>query len=199
MDFKIDQKVADELMKIKEEVRGVAFKTDGMFVLRESGEESLKKIEEEFKKLGYPFKYESVSSLGYYPLGMRIISLLLIAKVLNLDEEGVKGIGASASRMSLIIKLFMQYFLSLEKTLGQIGLMWKKHYSIGEMSIVEVNEKKKKVILRLENFNIHPIMCLYLAGFFAKIGEMVIREKVEIKETKCSFNEGSCHEFVITW
>jgi predicted hydrocarbon binding protein len=188
-----------KIMKIKGETRGVVLKTDEEFILREKGEEGLKKIEKELKRFGYPIKYKEITNMAYYPVGLRILSLLAIKKVFNFSEKEIRKMGADAPKISLIIKFFMQYFLSLQKTLKEISKIWRKHYTVGELIVVESNEEKKFIILRLKDFNLHPIICFYLAGYFSTVLKMIVKKPVFCQETKCFFRGDKYHEYLFKW
>ena len=71
----ITKEIADELMKIKGEVRGIAPKSHVQFVVEEKGKEVLKKIEEKMKELGHPLEYKNMKSMSFYPIGLEAITL----------------------------------------------------------------------------------------------------------------------------
>jgi hypothetical protein len=77
--------------------------------------------------------------------------------------------------------------------------MWEKYYTVGKLVPTELNEDKKFVKLRIENFNIHPIICPYLEGYFSTVVKMVINKPVSTQETQCVFKDGACHEFILKW
>jgi predicted hydrocarbon binding protein len=189
----------EKLMKISGEVRGVTLKTDAEFITREKGKEGVKKLELELERISCPIKYNEIESMNFYPIGLRIVSLYAIKSLFNFDEEKIKEIGMFAPKTSLIIKFFMQYFLSLEKTIGELSKIWKKHYTVGDMSPVEVDEKNKIVSLKLENANFDPIFCCYLTGYLSKVLEMIVGNKVSCQETKCAFRGDNFHEYLFKW
>lgn len=195
----LNEKIVKKLLKIPGEARGVILKTDGEFVLREKGDEGLEKIEAELKRLGCPIQYQKIESMAFYPLGWRIISLLAIQKVFNFNEQKIMEMGASASKVSLVIKLFLQYFLSLRATFGQIPRMWKKHYTVGELEPTELDEKKRVLVLRVKDFNLHPLFCLYLHGYFSEIIKMVVKKVSSCEEKKCFFRGEKYHEYVFRY
>ncbi|MBM3258059.1 MAG: hypothetical protein FJZ05_02520, partial [Candidatus Nealsonbacteria bacterium] len=83
MDKETTKEAAQRLSKISGEVRGVAFKTDMEFVLKEKGKGGLKKVEDELKRIGFPIKYEEIKVMDFYPIGLRVISLMAIKEVFN--------------------------------------------------------------------------------------------------------------------
>ncbi|MBI4101502.1 MAG: hypothetical protein HY443_00865 [Candidatus Nealsonbacteria bacterium] len=195
----LDKKTAQKFLKIPGEARGVILKTDGEFILREKGKEGLEKLEKELAALGCPIKYREIGAMGFYPLGWRIVSLLAIQKVFGFDDQKFREMGSAAPKVSLVIKLFMQYFLSLQSTFGQTSRMWKKHYTIGSLMPVELNEKTKTIILRLQGFDLHPVFCAYLCGYFAEIIKIVVKKISSCQETKCFFRGEKYHEYLFRW
>jgi len=109
--------------------------------------------------------------------------------------------GVFAKKMSLIVKLFVKYFPSLRRVvINEAPKIWKKHWTIGELIPVELNEKEKYAILRVKGFNLHSVYCHYLAGYFAGILQMLVKlPKTNSQETKCSFKGAPYHEFLIKW
>ena len=201
MDEKLTNELVKKLLEIKGEVRGVVFKTDFEYVLKNQGERGIEIVEKEFEKLNYPLKYKEIQTMNFYPIGLRAISLLVIKKVLNLDDEKIKEMGFFATKRSLMVKIFVKYFLSLERVfLKEAPALWKKHYTVGNLIPVELSEKEKYAIFRLKNFNIHPIVCKYLGGYFCGITQMIVNAKeISFEETKCSFLGNDYHEFLIKW
>ena len=190
----------ENLIKTPGQVRGVVFNTDAEYVLREKGEGELKKVEEKTREWGYPIVYKNIRNMAWYPVGLRIISLLAIKTVFNWDDEKIKDMGHSAPSYSFVVKLLMKYLLTLEQTYEKSPGYWTKHYTVGELKTPEYNEKERYLVLQLYDFKIHPILCLYYAGYFRKIAELGARQKItSIEETKCPFRGGSCHEYTIRW
>jgi len=198
----ITKEEIEKLMEVKIETRGVVFKTDSECVLEEKGEKGLKELEAELEKLGHPIKYEKIKSMGFYPAGLRMLSLLVIKKIFNFDDEKIKEMGFLATKKSLIVKLFVRYFLSVERVFfKEAPRIWQKHWTRGTLVPVELDEKKKYAILRLEGFKLHPLYCsVYLRGYFSGILQMLIKTKeITCEETKCSFKGDEHHEYLLKW
>lgn len=198
----ITKEEIEKLMEIKIETRGVVLKTDSEYVLAEKGEEGLKKIEEELEKMGHPIKYREIKSMEFYPAGLRIISLLAIKKALNFDDEKIKDMGFVATKKSIIVKLFIRFFLSLDRVFfKEAPRIWQKHWTAGELIPVELNEEKKYAVLRLKKINLHPLYCsVYLSGYFSGILQMLVKSpKITCQETKCSLRGDEYHEYLIKW
>jgi len=201
MNNTINKEIINNLMKIKGEVRGVVLKTDEEYILKEKGKAGLEKVEQRLKELGHPIKYKEIRTMDFYPVGLRILSLLTLREVFNFSDEEIKKIGTFATKMSLIIRLFTKYFLSVRRVvMKESPRIWSKHWTVGKLVPIKLDEEQKYAVLRVEGFDLHPIYCIYLEGYFAGILQMLVKSpKVDTKETKCAFKGESYHEFLIKW
>ncbi len=200
MTYQITDEEINKILSAKGEVRGVVFKTDRHFIINRAGEDGLKKVEEELKKMNCSFDYEEeADNMSFYPIGMRAMSIIAISKAFNLDREGVKEMGFQAPKFSLMIKFFMRYFLSAEKIMEKAGEMWKKHYTVGKLESVELNMEEKILRAHLYDIDLHPIFCDYLCGYFGSVIKMGVGEDVKSEEEKCIHQGDEYHEFVIRW
>ena len=195
----LTKKEADKLMKIEGEVRGMAPKVDLEFIIEKKGEQGLKKVETKMAELGFPLKYKEIRVMDFYPLGMDVILMLVIKEVFNFDEKDFEQWGRSVVKFSLFLKIFMKYFSSLKLTAKQIPKIWRKYYTVGNLEIPEFSEERRYAILRMRNFQIHPIYCNILGGYYSKVTEMVVKAPVTCKETKCMFRGDKYHEYLLTW
>jgi len=195
----ITKEIAQNLMKLKGEARGTHFVNDAQYILEKKGDEGLRKVEQELERLGCPIKYKKVKNTDFYPIGLRAISLLVIKKVFSWDDRGIKNLCGFATRVSLIIRLYLKFFYSIEKMVEVAPKLWKDYFTVGSLKVTEYDKPGKRVVLRIEDFILHSIYCRCLEGFFGDIVKMVVGVKsVNCKEVKCSVSE-NCHEFVVTW
>ena len=195
----ITKEIVDELMKIKGEVRGIAPKSHVQFVVEEKGEEVLKKIEEKMKELGYPVEYKNMKPMSFYPIGLEATTLLVIKELFNYDDQKLREIGVYQSKVSLIIKLFTKYFVSMKVIAQKAPEMWRKYYTVGNLRITELNEKEKYTIIEVKDFQVYPSHCRMLEGYFGNVVKMVVNKNTKYKETKCPFLGDNHHEFLIKW
>lgn len=187
-------------MKIEGETRGIVFTLDAAYVLRKWGKRGLNKVEAALEKLGYPIDYEGVRKMDFYPIGLRLISLLAVQKTFDLDEEEIEKMGKAAPKTSLIIRLFMKYFPSIPLVAAQIPKMWTKHYTRGSLEAVKVDEEGREIILQLKDCDLHPLFCRYLTGYFHTVARMVVKsDTVSVQETKCTFRGDKYHQYLLTW
>jgi len=195
----ISKEEFDELMGIKGETRGNGPKNVGEFVFRKEGENGLQLLEETITKLGYPIKYKEIKPMNYYPLGLTGISLLVAKLLFNFGEKEFQGIGASDVKFSAIQKIFIRYYVSLRRVIREAPKMWKKYHTSGNLKIMEFDEKKKNIILKLENFELKGPHCQLLEGYFMAVFELTTRGKAFCEETKCPAKGDAYHEFLVKW
>jgi hypothetical protein len=194
------RKKIEKLMDLPGEVRGIVFKTDAEFVLREKGKRALAKVEKQLKEWGVDLKYQEIEPMDFYLIGLRALSLLAIKNSLNLSNDDIRRMGAEAPRISLVIKLFAGFFFSLNETVAQAPKMWTKHFTVGRL-VAKANEEKRKAVIKLKELNLDPIFCIYLEGYFATIIKMIVKSKVESREIKCWFKnrKNKDHQYLLTW
>lgn len=190
----------EKLIDLPGEVRGIVFKTDAEFVLREKGKRALAKVEKQLKEWGVDLKYQEIEPMDFYPIGLRALSLLAIKNGLNLSNDEIKRMGAEAPRISLVIKLFAEFFFSINETVAQAPKMWTKHFTVGRL-VAKADEKNRKATIKLKELNLDPIFCVYLEGYFATIIKMIVKSEVESKEISCCFKnqKSKDHQYLLTW
>lgn len=179
--------------------RGVVFKTDEDYIVREKGREGLKQLEGLLHSVDCPLTYSEIKTMDFYPLGWRVVSLLAIKEQFGFSDEKIKEMGTVAPKFSLITKIFLKYFSSISLTIKQVPSIWHRHYGVGELVAVVANEETRLIVLRLTGLNIHPVFCVYLSGYFSTIAQMVTGSSVLCREIKCFFSGSEFHEYEITW
>jgi len=182
-------------------VRGAVFQTDAEYVKEKKGKAGLILLERELKKINCPINYESIKATAWYPLGLRIISLLMIKKAFNWTDKEIEKMGNAAPAYSFIVRMLMKYFLSPQRTFKESSKYWEKHYTIGSLEAYKYSKEKEEYILRLKDFKVHPILCPYLTGYFFRMGQYVLPKggKISITESKCVFKGDPFHEFIMRW
>lgn len=194
-----EKEIINKIMSTKGEVRGVAFQTDARFIQEHEGESGLNAVEEEARKMGYPIDYDKVKAMTWYPIGLRVISLLAAMKALDWGTSQITDMGRSAPKYSLITKLILKYFVSTKKIVEKIPAYWHKHHSIGSLDPEEFREDEKYLVIRLRDFKVHPIMCSYLTGYYLGVGEMTGVKNLTGEEVKCMHRGDEYHEFIVRW
>ncbi len=193
------EKIIEPLKKIKGSCKGVSLQTPLEYVRLSQGEEVVKKIENELKKIGLPTRKE-IKNLEYYPIGYMTIFHLLIKEILNWKDEDIKKMGQNLPQISFIAKTITKYFVSLKKVFENCHVFWERHFTIGELVPFKIDEEKKYLIIQLKNYKTHPVDCKLFEGYFARIvGYVIDSKKITIEETKCVFEGSPHHEYVVKW
>ena len=188
------------IIKIEGKVRGTTLKTDAEYVRRKWGEDGLKAIEVDFKELGYPIEYNKIKDLDWYPACARVLSLLLIKERFNLKEQDIEEMGRMTPKFSFIVKLIIKMASTLKKGIENMSKVWNKYYDIGSFEVVKFSEQEKFLIIRLKDFELHPILCRYLTGYFCGLLQFLMPdEDIKIEELKCMFRGDPHHEYRFTW
>jgi len=199
MENLIDKELVKELMSSKEGVRGFSTKGNFDYIFAKKGKRGLELLEKELGELGCDVKYKDLVPMKFYPFGLETVVLLAIHKVFNFDKEEFKKIGVFSSKVSLAVRLFMKYFVSLESVEKHVQAMWDKYYTCGEISISSIDKKAKQMTIILKDFKTHPFHCAVLEGYFANVLKIITKNEINVKETKCIFNGDEVHEFLLKW
>ncbi len=196
----ITEEEVKKLMKIPGKARGVVFQTDAEYVRSKKGEEGLLAVQRELKKMGCPIDYENIKATSWHPLGLRAISLLVIKAIFNWSDKEIEDMGNMAPKYSFIVKMFLKYFFTISKSYKESPKYWVKHYTVGKLETPGYNLKKKYFYVRLKDFQIHPVLCVYLGGYFMRIAQYLVKgENFKSKETRCQFSGDPYHEFLVVW
>ncbi len=195
----ISKEEFNNLMKIKGEVRGRGIREPMNFVFEREGENGLKKIEDTMIKLGFPLKYQEIKENNLYPIKLLAITLLVMKRLFDYDDKNFQDMGKMGAKLSMLVRIFMKYFVSLKKIVTTIPEYWRKYYTIGEARLIEFDEKKRYIILRIENFPYFPAHCDILKGYFSGVVQMVVKSQVFCKEIKCPRMGDKYHEFIVEW
>ncbi|MBD3208293.1 MAG: hypothetical protein GF370_02490 [Candidatus Nealsonbacteria bacterium] len=180
------------------EIRGTTLKAYGDFVLKEEGKEGLEKLEKTMEQDGYPIKYGEIKGMDFFPISYQAVTIEAIKNVFNYGPEKFRELGRFSAKFSLIVRLVAKYFFSVEKVIGRVANIWRKHYTVGELEIIEADTEQKHSIVRVKNFKVHPLQCEVLKGYLESILQMVVGEERVGKETKCPFRGDEYHEFVFS-
>ena len=188
-----------ELMKNPGQIKGTSFLGDIEYVREKKGEEGLKRVEEETKKLGFPIEYGKIKENDWYSIGLRLVSFTAILNTFGWGEKELAEIAQNSPKVSFIIRFFMKYFVSPEKIFrGAAGRIWKRYYSTGSLRAMDFfrDEKGGWAILRVERMKNHPMSCFFIGAF--KLSEPRFMD-INFEETKCTYRGDDCDEFLIKW
>jgi hypothetical protein len=196
----LTKKDFQEIVKLEGQVRGSALNTDAACIQSQEGRKGLQRVEERFRRLGYPLEYHHIKDMGWYPISLRVLSLCVLRDVFRMDESGLKKLGDTAPKFSFMVKVFMKFSDLRDVALDSIPGYWRMHYSIGDMKIGEINEQEGYLTFQLENFHVHPILCPYFEGYLRRLLQFgFVDEQLASLETKCMHKGDALHEYRISW
>lgn len=196
----MEPKIIRELLEIKGEARGMHFKSDGDYVLKQEGKQGLEKLEKELMQAGCPIDFGKIKNLNFYPAGWRAISLLAMKQAFGWKDKEIKKVCSFAVSASLIVRLYMKFFYSIPKLIEQVPKIWKEYFSEGELKVIDFNEDENVVVVRIEDFSLHPVYCRCFEGYLEHFIKMVVGAKVvTCQEVKCVFKGDEFHEFLVKW
>jgi len=188
-----------ELMNIKGLSRGLVLKPSLEFILEKEGKESLKKVEKIITDLGYPLKHNKINGMNFYPAGLKAVVLVIMKRLFNYDDNRFQELGKFSAKLPLLIRVFFRTFLTFKKMERNVEKMWRAFFTFGDLKMKELNREKGYLILRLENFNFHPLECQPLVGIFSTFYKIMINKEITCEETKCIYRGDEYHEFLIKW
>ncbi len=182
------------------ELRGAALKTDERYIKKNGGNEALSKIETLLQSWKHPIDYSSIKKMQWIPATTRVYSLLAIRELFNLDDTAVYEMGCDGAKFSFIVRIMTKFIKSSTGSIEAVQKNWSSFFSIGslEVSFFDIQTQNGSVIIR--HINMHPIFCLYLAGFFSTLLQNYFPGKhISVTETKCSFQGDAYHEYTMHW
>jgi len=197
---KITEKDLEKLKIVKGQVRGIALKDDFEFIRKKRGEEGVQIIEQEMERLGYPLKYKEIKSFKWYPEKMNLL-LFVAQKIFEWDNETMREMGRFGAKVSIMSRIMMRYFISIQGLIKVATDYWGRYHSTGNLVPIEVNKKQRYGILEIRNFTAcYPSHCRYLEGYFWQIVSYVLpKQNLKVEEIACEFKGDKVHRFKITW
>ncbi len=194
------QETADRLKNFPGNVKGEVFRTHADYIEHKEGKEGVKKVEEKMKELGIPIRLRDIKPFEWISEGWSSLTILVAKEVFDWSDEDVFEMGRFAPRFSFIIKVMMQYLVSIDSLFENASKYWEKNYDFGSFDAISFDKKQNKVIVREKGFKTHPTICVYHAGYFKGLTEFVIKTKnISITETKCVHRGADYNEFLIEW
>ncbi len=192
--------IVDRLKNFSGNVKGEVFRTHADYIRKKEGEQGLKKLQARMEELGAPINFDEIESFQWVSEGMSSLTIIVSKDTFGWSDEEVFEMGRFAPKTSFIIKVMIQYLVSIDRLFEGAEKYWNKHYDFGGVEKVEYNKEEKRVVVRELDFNTHPTVCIYHAGYYKGLVEFTIKSgKVNIEETACVHEGADYNEFTITW
>lgn len=196
-DFKL---TIEKLKKMEGKVRGSCSESMIEYLKNIGKEDYLPKIEAKLKEYGFEEKIRKIDPLRWYPIAFEVALIFSIYEILDWKKEQLKELGRNIPKISFIVRLLMKYFVSTERSYRAARVYWKKHFDSGEFQSVELNKKGKYILVRIKNFDLHPLYCIFLEGYLETMTNFIIKsKKIWTTETKCTFKDDPYHEYLMKW
>jgi len=144
----LTQEKVNQIKEIKGKVRGAVFQTDASYIQSRFGPDGIELLSSRLRELSCPIEYGNIKAMEWLPLWQRVVSMLLIKDLFQLSDEDIKEMRIAAPRTSFIVKLLVKFFISLESALGRSPDYWVKHYNVGELEVIKIDEKERRIIVR---------------------------------------------------
>ncbi len=189
----------NKLKDLPYEVRGVGVKNVLDFILAEEGEEGLRRLEEKMLNLGFTVRHKELKMLQFYHISLYLALCLVIKEVFDYQDEDFVKMGRFMAKSSLIIRLFLKHFVSINNTVTQAPRAWEKYFTVGSLEIDEVGERDRKLTARLRGFDFHPLHNQITKGFLEASIQMIVRDPTRCDIVKSSYKGDDCNEFVVSW
>jgi len=190
----------DILMRIKGSMRGELLRNNFIYLKEKEGEGAVKKMEDRLKELGYPLIFKDIKTYGWYKDPFCAVFMLIFKEQFNWNEEDIVNLGRFSPKYSFIMKLAFKYLISAKIAFWAASKLWHKNVDYGEIESYEINEANKYLIFRLKEYELHPLVCLYIKGYFMGLFEYIVGKNSTLaEETKCTFKGDPYHEYKISW
>ncbi len=191
---------AKKLMSNPGKTRGEVIKSYVGYIEEKEGVEGRERAERKLEDLGHPIDFKKVDPLGWIKEGQAVLIILVAEDLFNWTKEDIFEMGKAEPKVSFITKMFMNYFVSLEKFLKPAMKYWRKFYDFGFFEVTDINEKEKYFIVKITGYDFDPVMCNYHAGFFLTMSSFIVgHDNVSVEETDCIYKNGDGHEYTIRW
>ncbi len=192
------KKEVDEIMKKEGNLKGSAFLSVFYFIRQKEGEEGLKKVEEKFVEIGYPFKEKDISVYKYYLNGYLTTLFIIGMELFNWNNDDIYEIGSRAPRLSFINKMLVSHFSSIEVLSQRGSEHWNKYSDVGKLSVPKFSAKERFMVVRIEDFEFHPLLCFFVKGYIKGLVDFTAKG-VEVSEQKCIYRGDKFHEYLVRW
>jgi hypothetical protein len=195
----LNKETVEKLIKKKGNVKGEAIKSHHDFIFSKEGEEGVKKVEEKMQEVGHSLDFSKITIHKMYPASLAILVVLSAREVFNWDEKIIKEWGMFNLKNSFILKGFLRYFVSPKMLVKILPTFWEKEYDFGLIEAEEIKDEKK-IIIKVKDYDLHPVNCIAFIGMAEEIMKYVTRaKKVMVTETKCLYRGDEYHEYSVNW
>ncbi len=192
----LEEELAD-INKIEGEERALDLRYVTEYVKKKEGEGKYNLLLNNLQSIGFVLpKIEAFEKMSWIPMKIPVFFVIASAKFFKWKRQDIIEMGRNFVTFSPLLKIFVKYFISPQKTIEAGTRNWRKHYTRGDLEFLKYDENEKEVILRLKNFKTHPVDYLFIVGSFEKMGEIALG----IENIKGDgVQKKDCYEFIFRW
>lgn len=193
------EKNLNQILNKEGMIAGEVFHTQYEYVKRNKGDQGLDAFAKKAKEYGQELDLRDMNFQKWYPVGLRPFSWFIMLKTFGWGEKEFLDSAYQAPKVSFIMRILARYFVSPKVTIQKSPKYWNKHYTIGSLEVHKIDMKNKRFVLRVKDFKVSPLFCIFYLGYFKKVVEFGGIKNPSVRETKCIYNGDDLHEFEITW
>jgi len=195
-------KELERLKTIKGEERGADIKFLAKYLKQKEGKENYDKLVE-FLRQELDFRLpdlEKLNSVDWIPASIPHIFMVGMVRYFNWTEEEILELGRKVLGFSRSIRIFTKHFVSAKFSIKKVTENWNKYYSFGKAELISFKKAKKEAVMRIYDFNTHPVVCKFLEGVIEEFLKVFTGSKqTRVEETKCMCRGADYHEFKLNW
>ncbi|MCX8174312.1 MAG: hypothetical protein N3F63_06890 [Thermoplasmata archaeon] len=113
------------------------------------------------------------------------------------DLEKIRDMGRESIKVSFLGRTILPYIFSVNYILTRAPEVWKDHYPVGELVVLENEVKRTRIVVK--NFQVNKLWCIYTLGYFIGIGELCKLKNIVGTEPKCVHEGNDSCEFELSW
>lgn len=195
------KEVADNVMNIDGNIKGVAILNNIIYIKNKKGDEAVEIISKTLNEVGYPLDFKKINEYEPYKESYNVLINLIMKDVFKWNDDDIFNSGRGAAKISPILKSIIQYLLSPTLLINNANKYWQRQLDFGKINVIDCNEEDRRIIIGVEGYNKSSVSCIYQAGYFIETVGFAVKEKsnLEIEETKCVYAGDEFHEYTITW
>ncbi len=190
------QQTANRLKEFPGNVKGEVFRTHAEYIKDKKGEEGVRMVEEKMAELGVPIHFSEIKSFEWISEGLSSLTIVVCKEVFNWTDDDIFEMGRFAPKFSFIIKVMIQYLVSIDTLFENAAKYWDKHFDFGFVE-TKFEKENNRITIRENGFYTHPLLCVYHSGYFKGLAEFGVKSN-NIKVT-CTHQGEDYNEYVVEW
>lgn len=171
------------------------------YVRENYGEEGVKKVMDAIEKMGFDIgDVNQHRDTEWVPESWAHIFFITAAHIFDWDDQEVYDIGRYVMPRSIVTRVFLKYFSTLEKTLKKGVGQWNNNFTRGYLEVKDIDKKKREGKFVLRDFRDNPMAYTHFQGYFSRLLEIMTGSgKVKVEDPVCLNEEKGDWEWKFHW